>query len=39
MGPYPPRATLGAVDGRTLLGLAEEGVFRVTAPQLLTGVI
>ena len=36
---YPPGSTLGAVDGRALLGLTEEGVFRVTAPQLLTRVV
>ena len=36
---YLPVSTHGTVDGWSLLGLAEEGVVRVTAPELLTGVI
>lgn len=37
-GQYLARGALGAIQGRPLLGLAEVGVVRVAAPQLLAGV-
>ena len=35
---YPPWCAHGAVYRRALLGLAEEGVLRMAAPQLFAGV-